>query len=793
MFKCWSAVLFLGFIFLESEGRPTKEAGYGLKSYQPLIRLRHKQEKSQESSRVKGFLIQNGPLGSCENKYCGLGRHCVLNRETGQAECACVDLCSQHYKPVCGSDGGFYENHCEVHRAACLKKRKITIVHNEDCFFQGDNCKATEYSKMKSMLLDLQNQKYITHNNENPNGDDIFRKKLLVDELFKYFDADSNGLVDINELTQVIKQEELDKDLSGCTLYDLLKYDDFNSDKHLALEEFYRTFQVIQLSLPEDQKLSITAATVGQSAVLSCAVQGALRPPIIWKRNNIILNNLELEDINDFGDDGSLYITKVTTTHMGNYTCYADGYEHIYQTHIFQVNVPPVIRVYPESQAREPGVTASLRCHAEGIPNPQLGWLKNGIDITPKLSKQLTLQGLGIGNMFYVFYEDGIKVIQPIECEFQRHIKPSEKLLGFQDEVCPKTEGDEVQRCVWASAVNVKDKFIYAAQPTLDRVLVVDVQSQKVVQAVSTDPVPVKLHYDKSHDQVWVLSWGTMAKTSPTLQVITLASGNVPHHTIHTQPVGKQFDRVDDFFIPATTLLITHMRFGFILHKDEAALQKIDLETMSYIKTIHLKDYKCVPQSLAYTHLGGYYFIGCKPDSTGATPPQLLVDSVTDSVIGFNSDVTGTPYVSPDGHYLVSINDVKGLVRVQYITIRGEIQEAFDIHTNLHISDLAFQSSFTEAHQYNIYGSSSTQTDVLFAELASGKVKMIKSLKEPLKAEEWPWSQKNRQIQDSGLFGQYLMTPSKDSLFILDGRLNKLNCEITEVEKGNTVIWVGDA
>ena len=34
--------------------------------------------------------------------------------------------------------------------------------------------------------------------------------------------------------------------------------------------------------------------------------------------------------------------------------------------------------------------------------------------------------------MFYVFYEDGIKVIQPIECEFQRHIKPSEKLLGFQ-------------------------------------------------------------------------------------------------------------------------------------------------------------------------------------------------------------------------------------------------------------------------------------------------------------------------------------------------------------------------
>lgn len=82
--------------------------------------------------------VNHGVLpGSCENKYCGLGRHCVINRETGQAECACMEYCKSHYKPVCGSDGEFYENHCEVHRAACLKNDKITIVHNEDCFFKG--------------------------------------------------------------------------------------------------------------------------------------------------------------------------------------------------------------------------------------------------------------------------------------------------------------------------------------------------------------------------------------------------------------------------------------------------------------------------------------------------------------------------------------------------------------------------------------------------------------------------------------------------------------------------------
>lgn len=70
-------------------------------------------------------------------------------------------------------------------------------------FVTGDKCKTTEYSKMKNMLLDLQNQKYIMQENENPNDDDISRKKLLVDQMFKYFDADSNGLVAINELTQV--------------------------------------------------------------------------------------------------------------------------------------------------------------------------------------------------------------------------------------------------------------------------------------------------------------------------------------------------------------------------------------------------------------------------------------------------------------------------------------------------------------------------------------------------------------------------------------------------------------
>ncbi|KAK2510238.1 Fstl4 [Columba guinea] len=549
--------------------------------------------------------------------------------------------------------------------------------------------------------------------------------------------------------------------------------------------------EVVRLSLPEDQKISITTITVGLSTVLTCSIRGALRPPIIWKRNGIILNFLDLEDINDFGEDDSLYITKVTTIHMGNYTCHAYGYEELYQTHILQVNVPPVIRVYPETQAQEPGVSASLKCHAEGIPNPRITWLKNGIDIMPKLSKQLTLlangselhissvryedtgaytciaknevgvdedisslfiedsarktlanilwreEGLSVGNMFYVFSDDGITVLQPNECEIQRHIRPEERIFTSY--------------------------------------------------SLDVDPLPTKLHYDKSHDQVWVLSWGDMQKSSPTLQVVPEASAGEDQHVIRTP-----FEGVDDFFIPPTNLIINHVRFGFIFNKSKSAVHKIDLETVTHIKTINFKNHNCVPQTMAYTHLGGYFFVQCRRNRSVAASPQLIIDSVTDAVIGPNSDVSGTPYISPDGRYLVSADEDSGRIKVQTLTVQGEIKLIYDLQTNIHVSDLTFQPSFTEGNQYYIYATSHLQTDVLFVELSTGKMNVLKNLKDPITSKDWPWSNYNRIVKDSGLFGQYLITPAKDSLFVINGRQNTLRCEVSGIRRGNTVVWVGE-
>lgn len=135
---------------------------------QCIKRSGHASEKNQSSCSwyFSAYYGQDGHFGPCENKYCGLGRHCIVNKETGQADCACMERCKPNYKPVCGSDGELYENHCELHRAACLKKQKISIVHSEDCFFKGKKSKIISYKvvfflsvkwnrRMSSLLADF--------------------------------------------------------------------------------------------------------------------------------------------------------------------------------------------------------------------------------------------------------------------------------------------------------------------------------------------------------------------------------------------------------------------------------------------------------------------------------------------------------------------------------------------------------------------------------------------------------------------------------------------------------------
>lgn len=210
------------------------------------------------------------------------------------------------------------------------------------------------------------------------------------------------------------------------------------------------------------------------------------------------------------------------------------------------------------------------------------------------------------------------------------------------------------------------------------------------------------------------------------------------------------------------------------------------------LKTISLQSHGCVPQAMAHTHLGGYFFIQCQQDGPASATPQLLLDSVTDSVLGPNGDVTGTPHVSPDGRFVVSTAATSPQLHVQEITLQGEIQTLSSLKISQGISDVAFQHSFTHGNQYYIYAPLETEPDLLFLELSTGKTGMLKNLKEPPTVPAWPWGGPRRIVRDSGLFGQYLLIPAQESLFLVNGRQNALRCEVSGVKRGTTVVWVGE-
>eukprot|EP00090_Calanus_glacialis_P009747 TRINITY_DN18146_c0_g1_i1.p1 TRINITY_DN18146_c0_g1~~TRINITY_DN18146_c0_g1_i1.p1 ORF type:complete len:300 (+),score=69.35 TRINITY_DN18146_c0_g1_i1:195-1094(+) len=70
----------------------------------------------------------------CQDIECSPGRECVSLG--GAPTCVCRDDCPDHWKPVCGSDGVSYDNHCLLHKAACDSGKHITPTSRRFC--RGD-------------------------------------------------------------------------------------------------------------------------------------------------------------------------------------------------------------------------------------------------------------------------------------------------------------------------------------------------------------------------------------------------------------------------------------------------------------------------------------------------------------------------------------------------------------------------------------------------------------------------------------------------------------------------------
>ncbi|XP_022111541.1 follistatin-related protein 5-like [Acanthaster planci] len=522
--------------------------------------------------------------------------------------------------------------------------------------------------------------------------------------------------------------------------------------------------------------------------------------------------------------------------HMGTYTCYVEGYKSVQQTYTVEVQVPPSVHTCPNFRLQSLGKTAKVQCYAQGVPEPDKCWSQRGVTITerpgltiedgnttvhvesldyPDTGKYLcrasnpvgTVQAVssvfiqentkaldfGPVHVFYLFHSHGIRILEPDSCGFRLNIPPKHVLPKPHGLLCPPSPTGEIA-CSWGQAINVLNQFLYVTQPNNNRIIVVDIRTQLIIEVIQTDRVPFSLHYIPHLDTVWVVCWQS---TDPnggqrSVQVIKYVSHREMHTPIHTTPIGHHFDVVKGLYIPQVQIPNQgNYKFGYVVHSQQMAITKINLETTTLSSTIVLSQHQCYPDSVAFLSIGGYVIVSCADGGESQPSRQLFLDYLTDTVLHTNEGIQGTPYISPDGRYIISADNQHGLIYVQKVTLSGKVKSLFEVSTNLGVSDVGFFPTKASTHAYDIMVTSSDRPDVLFVDLQTSKVKMIPGVFDPINPDSWPWNEHNRHIVSSGVFGSHLATPSADHVVLIDGKKKSVHCNV-DVSQSNVIVWVGD-
>nr|XP_034186880.1 follistatin-related protein 5-like isoform X2 [Osmia lignaria] len=615
---------------------------------------------------------------------------------------------------------------------------------------------------------------------------------------------------------------------------------------------FSKLYSVSVVSLDKSLEVNHISARVGDNVEIKCDVTGTPPPPLVWRRNEADLEILNEPEIRVF-NDGSLYLTKVQLIHAGNYTCHAVRNQDVVQTHVLTIHTVPEVKVTPQFQAKRLKEEASIKCHVTGEPLPRVEWLKNdeplnhdqpgkydligngtklmiknvdyadtgaymcqassigGVtrDIsslvvqdqpTPSESSVMNIQKflliittivirLATENeerRFFSFHKWGILVYEPSTCRLRHEIRSTDVIPGTQEYVC----GIKNVPCSWGRAINVANRYVYVSQPQKDRVLVISETQMVIVDVVPTDKNPVQLWYVPSLDQVWVLNWRSEEDTGvKTVQVIEDASQKKKHRAIRPEPIDAQFDIIQNIYIPEPQDIDSTFKYGYVSHTNQRNMYKLDLKNMKYTRSADLSSYDCVPANVQFSILYGFVIIECQEPITNRPTGQLLLDYLTDTVLVHKPNLLGRPTISPDSRHLVTLDKQETGVTlvVQEISSNG-LKFAFDVKTTLNISDIALYPSQT-THGYDIYASSIDKEDILFLDLSTGKVEMITGVGKATPPNLTKWGNPNRPIVQSGIFGKYMVSPSSDALFVLNGETRTINCEIGGLVNPGAVVW----
>ncbi|XP_064650834.1 follistatin-related protein 1-like [Lineus longissimus] len=190
----------------------------------------------------------------CENVFCGAGRECApADHDT--PTCVCQAECPPHNHPVCASDHNTYINHCEMHRAACLKGVKIHKKYNGSCLVEevqdtdGNQalkplvCFEIERNELRQLLIEWVG-KEVKSDGWSTRGRTY---KEAVEEKFITCDTDFDDKLDAREFiicivkndSMSIEHEGREHIVRGLCVDALIVMADKNDDWRLDFFEFF--------------------------------------------------------------------------------------------------------------------------------------------------------------------------------------------------------------------------------------------------------------------------------------------------------------------------------------------------------------------------------------------------------------------------------------------------------------------------------------------------------------------------------------------------------------------------
>ncbi|PAA74681.1 hypothetical protein BOX15_Mlig026856g2 [Macrostomum lignano] len=414
------------------------------------------------------------------NRDCRAGRVCQLVVDVGRkGRCVCASSshCNRrhrHHRPVCGSDGRLYPSHCHLHRAACVSGTKIRIHQRGSC---GTHREADGHRRP---IVGTRATGRIGHPVRKP-----FTKFLSV----KSGDHQAELLCDI-ELTDAFDKIEWLKNGELLSTDELVGKSK-NASRLLTLSDVspedagqYRCRSFIYNQLAQNISLAVIAAPrvrvypsmlvrrVGESADFYCDIQATLS--VSRRRWQFDAEPLELrpgEEKIKTSDSGHwLHISNLDRNHTGIYSC----------------------RV--ENMAGASEVAGSLY-----VRNPA----ENAVTSYP-------LSDATFDTSVLLLHAGGASVWNGDSC--QRSKDPTEASVADNWDLSTDwdvTLCENLIACDWGAAVLAGRSWVFAAQPSLGRLLRFKPGQQRpsgqkrTYDTVQLNCAVTSLSYQQLADRVW--------------------------------------------------------------------------------------------------------------------------------------------------------------------------------------------------------------------------------------------------------------------------------------------------